>query len=154
MHLRFSEDEFATLIDMISLAAEVSSFNQRPGSENHFANFEALEDKILEKAKNHGFGDIIEIDKERDKHRVTTEYQAASFIQECIDEMRNEVFWEELSFRLAERDLIKRIGELAYTEMSDAERIKKIEPAQRDYWTRFSKNGLNDLHHIAPPGQG
>lgn len=154
MHLRLSEDEFATLIDMVSLAAEISSFNQRPGAEDHLASFENLEDKILEKAKNQGFGDIIEIDPERNKHRVTQDYQTASFIQECIEETRNEIFWEELSFRMAERDLITQIGELEYQSLTDEARIKHIEPRQKQYWERFSKTGLNELHHITPHGQG
>jgi len=111
MHLRLSVDELATLIDMVSLAAEVSSLNQKPGTEEHLASFESLEDKILEKAKTQGFDNIIEIDPERDKHRITTDYQSNSYIQDCIDEMRNEIFWDELSFRLAERDIIKRLGE-------------------------------------------
>jgi len=51
MHLRLSEDELATLIDMVSLAAEISSLNQKPGTEELLASFEALEDKVLEKAK-------------------------------------------------------------------------------------------------------
>jgi len=47
MHLRLSVDELATLIDMVSLAAEVSSLNQKPGTEEHLASFESLEDKIF-----------------------------------------------------------------------------------------------------------
>ncbi len=62
MHLRLSEDEFSTLIDMISLAAEISSLNQKPGNEEHLEAFSKLEDKILERASGIGFADIIEID--------------------------------------------------------------------------------------------
>ncbi len=34
MHLRFTEEELATLVEMISLAAEVASLNRKPGAEN------------------------------------------------------------------------------------------------------------------------
>ncbi|MDP0489488.1 MAG: hypothetical protein Q7Q71_00390 [Verrucomicrobiota bacterium JB023] len=154
MHLRLSEDEFATLIDMVSLAAEISSLNQRPGSEDHFGRFEDLEDKILAKAKEQGFGDIVEIDKERNKHRVTVDYQAASYIQECIEEMRNEVFWEELSLRLAERDLVKEIGEYTYQNLSDEERVNRLTPGQTRYWEQFSKTGVMNVHLVSPRGTG
>ena len=154
MHLRLSEDELATLIDMVSLAAEISSLNQKPGTEEHLAGFEALEDKILEKAKHQGFDKIIEIDPERDKHRITTDYQNGSYIQDCIDEMRNEIFWDELSFRLGERDIIKRIGEARYLKLPEEERAKLIEPLQRAYWVQFSRKGIQDIHLISSRDEG
>lgn len=154
MHLRLSVDELATLIDMVSLAAEVSSLNQKPGTEEHLASFESLEDKILEKAKTQGFDNIIEIDPERDKHRITTDYQSNSYIQDCIDEMRNEIFWDELSFRLAERDIIKRLGEPGYLQLSEEKQVELIEPLQRSYWAQFSRRGLNDIHLVSPREEG
>lgn len=154
MHLRLSVDELATLIDMVSLAAEVSSLNQKPGTEEHLASFESLEDKILEKAKTQGFDNIIEIDPERDKHRITTDYQSNSYIQDCIDEMRNEIFWDELSFRLAERDIIKRLGEPSYLQLSEEKQVELIEPLQRSYWAQFSRRGLNDIHLVSPREEG
>ena len=42
MHLRFTEDELDTLVEMVSLAAEVASWNERPGSEEGVAAYEAL----------------------------------------------------------------------------------------------------------------
>lgn len=154
MHLRLSEDEFHTLIDMVSLAGEVASLNQKPGSEDHLEGFAALEDKILERAKAQGYGDIIEVDPDTNNHRVTADYQSESYIQECIDEMRNEIFWEELSFRLAEREIIRNRGEEAYLNLSEEERIELIAPRQQRYWEGFAKNGLNHIHIIAPAGEG
>jgi hypothetical protein len=154
MNLRLSADEFATLIDMVSLAAEASSLNRKPGSEDQLADFERLEDKILARAKEQGFHDIIEIDPDRDKHRITAEYQAGSFIQECLDEMRNEIFWDELSFRLAERDLIKRIGEEKYLNLTEDKRRETLTAEQAAYWDHFAKEGLNHIHLVAPHGQG
>lgn len=150
MHLRLTEDDFATLIDMVSLAGEVASLNQKPGTEDHLAAFASLEDKILEKAKSQGYGDIIEIDEETNKHRVTANYQSESYIQDCIDEMRNEIFWDEFSYRMAERDVIRKIGETPYLELPEEKKIELIAPLQKNYWEGFSKNGLNQIHKISP----
>ena len=154
MHLRLSEDEFATLIDMVSLAGEIASLNQKPDSQQSLASFVELEDKLLERAKHHGHGDILEVDPDSGKHRVTAQYQAQSCIQDCIDEMRNEVFWDELSYRLAERDLLKRFGKRRYLQLSDVERATAINPLQKAYWEGFSHNGLDQVHQIAPHDQG
>ena len=154
MHLRLAEDEFATLVDMVSLAAEIASLNQKPGTEENLAAFADLEDKILARAKSQGLEDIIEIDAETKKHRVTATYQLNSYIQECIDEMRDEIFWDELAFRLAERDIIQQLGESSYLDLPEEQKVDLIAPKQKQYWEGFSKNGLNQIHQIAPLGQG
>ena len=154
MHLRLSEDEFATLIDMVSLAAEVASLNQKPEAETPLDNFAKLEDKILERAKGQGFKDISEIDPDTQKHRVTASYQSASYIQDCIDEMRNEIFWDELSFRLAEKDIIRKLGEPAYLSLPEKEKLELLAPKQREHWEDFAQQGLKHIHRISPPEMG
>ena len=154
MHLRLSEEEFSTLIDMVSLAAEIASLNQKPGTETELEGFANLEDKILERAKNQGHSKIIEIDPETQKHRVTSEYQTSSYIQECIDEMRNEIFWDELSFRLAEKNVIRKIGESAYFLLSEEKKMEIIVPQQKEYWQGFAQEGIKHVHHINPPEMG
>ena len=109
MHLRFTEEERGALIDMVSLAAEVASLNRRPGAKEKFTRFEELENSILEKENHLGFGDIIEFDEVQQRYRVTTDYLTRSFVQESLDEMRNEIFCEELTLSLAERDVIRKI---------------------------------------------
>ncbi len=154
MHLRITGDELATLIDMVSLAAEVSALNHKPNSQIQLERFAALEDRILERAAGEGFSEIIELDLETQRHRVTEDYQLSSVIQECLEEMRNEVFWEELAFRLGERDVAKEMGESIYLALSEEERQKVVLPVQQRYWEHFSKDGLNNLHQIAPHGEG
>ncbi|MBK1833237.1 hypothetical protein [Roseibacillus ishigakijimensis] len=154
MNLRLSQDEFTTLIDMVSLAAEVASLNQKPGTETSAESFADLEDKILARARAEGYHGIIEVDPDTGKNRVTADYQAGSYIQSCIDEMRNEIFWDELSFRLAERELIREIGENNYLSLPEERRMTRISPLQKRYWDRFTRHGIDHLHEISPPGQG
>lgn len=154
MHLRFSEDEFGTLIEMISLAAEIASLNQKPGTENHLERFANLEDKILARGCSQGYSEIIEVDPETQQHRVTANYLASSYIQDCIDEMRNEVFWEELSFRLAEKEIIHKLGENTYLTLSEKDKIAQVSPRQKEYWEGFAQNGLKHVHQINPPELG
>jgi hypothetical protein len=68
--------------------------------------------------------------------------------------MRNEVFWDELAFRLAERDIMRNLGEQSYLDLAEEKKIELIAPKQKRYWEGFSKNGLNQIHQIAPHGQG
>ena len=154
MHLRFTEDELATLIDMVSLAAEVASLNRRPGAEQSYGRYEELENTLLERASLKGFGEIIEFDEESQRYRITSEHLLKSFVQECLDEMRNEVFWEELTLRLAERDVIRKIGLPAWNALDDEARRVHTEPIEKKYWDEFTKRGIDNLHVIARFGAG
>ena len=154
MHLRLTEQELATLAEMVSLAAWVASWNQREGAEDAFTEYEALEGKILEKAAHSGFGDIIEFDEEQQRYRFSDEQQERSFFQECYDEFRNESFWEELVIRLADRDLIRRIGLKAWRKLSEEERRERTADLEKRYWDEFTRSGVDNLHVISRPGEG
>ena len=149
MHLRFTEEELGALIDMVSLAAEVASLNRRPGAREKFAHFEGLENSILEKVTHLGFGDIIEFDEAQQRYRVSTDYLTRSFVQESLDEMRNEIFWEELTLRLAERDVIRKIGLPAWNSLDEKARRERTSSIEKSYWEEFTTRGIDTLHLIA-----
>ena len=154
MHLRFTEEELTTLVEMVSLAAEVASLNRTPGSEGSFRAYEEFEHTLLEKARLKGLAEIIEFDEETQRHRVSTSYLTKSFVQECLDEKRNEIFWEEITLRLAARDLIRKIGLPAWNQLDEASRRARTEPIERRYWEEFTKKGIDNLHVIARFGAG
>ncbi len=150
MHLRFNDEELSTLVEMVSLASELANLNPNDEGNAGFSRFEAIESKVLESAKLAGMSDIIEYDHTRNKNRVTEKFQQEAFFQKCIDEFRNNVFWEELMIRLTERDLVRELGEHAYLSLSDEERRKKSEPLEKRYWSKFLKQGVNPLFWIEP----
>lgn len=149
MHLRFTEEELGVLIDMISLAAEVASLNRRSGAKERFGSFEELENTILEKVTHLGFGDIVEFDEAQQRYRVSTDYLTRSFVQESLDEMRNEIFWEELTLRLAERDVIRKIGLPAWNSLDEKARRERTSSIEKSYWEEFTTRGIDTLHLIA-----
>ena len=54
MHLRFSDDELATLVEMVSLATEMAALNPNDTGQAGYARFEGIENKVLEAAKSTG----------------------------------------------------------------------------------------------------
>ncbi|MGC6425587.1 MAG: hypothetical protein ACON5H_01165 [Akkermansiaceae bacterium] len=154
MHLRFSEEELATLVEMVSLATDVANINQTESGQLGYTRFEAIEHKILESAKLSGMSEIIEIDPARNKNRVTEKFQKDSYFQKCLEELRNTVFWEELMIRLTERDLIRVMGDKNYLALSEVERAAVTKPLEQRYWDKFVKDGLNPLHWIEAHEKG
>lgn len=148
LHLRFSEEELATLVEMVSLASDVANMNQTEIGQLGYNKFESLEHKILESAKHSGMSDHIEIDPARNKNRVTEEFQKNSYFQKCLEELRNSVFWEELMIRLTERDIVRVMGEQSYLALDETQRTAMTKPLEKRYWDKFHKDGINPLHWI------
>ena len=57
MHLRVSDDELATLVEMVSLATEMAALNPNDGGQAGYARFEEVENKVLEAAKSTGLAE-------------------------------------------------------------------------------------------------
>lgn len=154
MHFRFSQHELETLIQMVSLAATVASWNQKQSAADRVAVFEDLESKILEKAGHSGLGEWIEFDVESQRYRLRPEVEERMFHTECYEEFRNESFWDELAVRLADRDLIRAIGFTEWERIGEEERRKRTAEWEKRYWEEFSKHGVERVAVIAPPGEG
>ncbi len=154
MQIRLSEQELATLAEMVTLAAWVASWNRQEDAELPFSEYEHLESKILAKTANAGLVEMVEFDEASQRYRLSPEYQERSFFQECYDEFRNESFWEELVIRLADRDLIRRIGLKDWRKLSEEERRERTRDLEKRYWDEFTRSGVNNLHVISRPGEG
>lgn len=154
MHLRLSDQELATLVEMVSLAANVGSWNQKESAAERLAAFEDLESKILEKAGHSGLGDWIEFDEERQRFRVKQEIEERLFYHECYDEFRNESFWDELAVRMADRDLARAIGFATWEKLSEEERRARTTAWEKRYWEEFTKHGVDRVVVVTPPGEG
>lgn len=154
MHVRFTDQELATLVEMLSLAANVASWNRKPSADLQLGNFENLESKVLERAAQSGLSDWVEFDEEAQRYRVKPEVEEELFYQECYDEFRNESFWEELAIRLADRDLIRAIGLSAWEALSEEQRRERTEAWEKRYWEEFSQRGVERMAIISPPHEG
>lgn len=154
MHLRLSDQELAILVEMVSLATNVASWNQKDDAQDKVAAFEQFESKILEKAGQAGFGDWVEFDEETNRFQIREEVEEDLFAHECYDEFRNENFWDELAVRLSDRDLVKAIGLPAWEALSEEARRARTTGWEKRYWDEFSKHGVDRVVVMTPPHEG
>jgi hypothetical protein len=154
MHLRLSDQELATLVEMVCLASNVASWNQKPSADLQMVAFETLESKILERAGHTGLAEWIEFDEESQRFKVKPEVEEGLFYHECYDEFRNESFWEELAIRMADRDLVRAIGMPAWEQLTEDERRARTIAWEKRYWEEFAKHGVDHVVVVTPPGEG
>lgn len=154
MHIRFTNDELITLSEMMTLACWATYWNHKPGAEAGVARFDDMLEKILSRLQHNGQGQRVENDSERQRLRLRKDDEDVSFYAQCYDEMRNEIFWEELSARMAERESGKRYGMEKINNMDDEERKQLAEPYVKRFWEEFSKMGISNLHLVAHSSEG
>ena len=154
MHLRLSDQELATLIEMVSLAADVATWNRKDGSQPQAEAFDDLEAKLLSKAAHAGLGELLEFDEEHQRYRMRGDLPQPFFFQECYDEFRNESFWDELAIRLADRDLARAIGHKQWEALTEEERRERTKDIEKRYWDEFTKRGVERVIMLHPPEEG
>jgi hypothetical protein len=64
---------------------------------------------------------------------------------EFIEEHGEDAFWEELTYKLTARDLIREMGEEAFQALPFEERVKKETPYQNKYLDEFEEHGVERL---------
>jgi hypothetical protein len=79
------------------------------------------------------------------KYYPTREYEDAGTDRPFIEEFEEEVFWEELGSRLAQRDLIKEVGIKKIREMDTIERLTAEDEIAEKYHREFASNGIKNL---------
>jgi hypothetical protein len=154
MTFRFSEDELVTLVEVISISAIVVESVTTLELDSKVASIESLESKIFERILEAGHTEIIEYSDDEDYFQLTEEFQKNAFYEECIAEYRQESFWEELVIRLADRDLIERIGQYSWESMSEEERRVQTKETEKRYWAEVSKNGVAHIRLVHPAAEG
>ena len=82
-------------------------------------------------------------------NQSTNEYELTDTAEKAFgddfDDFVEETFWQELLFRLGQRDIINEIGEKDYRKMSEEELEEKHEIAEEKYREEFDRNGIKNL---------
>lgn len=154
MHLRLTDEDLKTMLEMMSLAMWAVSFNRKESATPGIMRYDDMLQRLFKKATETGLSKHIEWNPERQGHCFTKNYEDKAFFTECYDEFRNESFWEELVTRLIERDLMHSLGKAKYNSLSDAHRQELAEPLHKRYWDELMRYGAENFHLISSPHEG
>ncbi len=139
IELKVNEKEFRTLLKLVAIGTWVVNF----GRENIIKEFEYLEQMIYSLAQKKGFSNLVEFDEEASTFLPSEKLEDE--IQGFLDDYNDEIFWHTLAQRLAMRDLVRELGELAIEKMDLKEKLRRMIPIIENYIDEFSKNGIDNL---------
>lgn len=145
MKIHLTKNEYRLLIEMLTMSEWVIHSHQLETSEE-FKQHGNLFQKLLSYYKDFKCEDLVEHDKQDDKYYQTIIDDHQSPVNDLIKEYEDEVFWEELTNRLAKRDLINKHGRKKVSEMDPVERFEGISEMSEKYYEEFSEHGVSHLN--------
>jgi hypothetical protein len=145
MELKLTKSQYETLLRLVYLGNAVANDYR---TDDIDAETDALESLIFGKAHEAGLGKYAEFDE--GEGRTFPTQAAEEAWNPDLDDYRNDVFWDELEYRLADRDLSERYGE-GYDRTMEMAEIERLEnEIVEKYYQEFAKNGVKNLMIVRP----
>lgn len=143
MVVNFSKEQFEILIDMVYIGNWVVNGVRSGVKEDEYKDeYRNLEKYILSLAKDFGFDDLID---DSDGEIYPSRSLEEGEVRDLIDYYDENVFWEELVNRLAERDFFQVYTNDEIMKMSIEKRIEKDQSHYEKYWQEISDYGITRL---------
>lgn len=102
--------------------------------------YEQIEHQMFSYSKDAELGDFVSLDDQYGEYVLSDEVEDK--MQQLIREYDDFTFWQELTYRLAERDLYREIGPVSkLTEQHHERKFQIVE----QYEFEFKKSGLRQL---------
>jgi hypothetical protein len=145
MKIDLTRKEYRDLLDILSLADWVLNAH-KVDADPRTERYRKLEQKFLALAKQMKYENLVAYAPEHSRYFPTKEYEETSSTQTFITEYDNDTFWDELTARLAERDLAWQLGGYDRTRtLSPEELFEKLGELEEYYGEEFARNGLKNL---------
>lgn len=156
MKIDLTRRDYKSLLTVLEIADWVlHAYSSEEPAEG--APLRSLEQKVLALADEFGSGELVEFDPVEQRYWLTREYDELSDATEFIEQFENDSFWDQLTDRLVERDLIRQLGEKALKRLDPEQVAEKSEPYRRLYGEEFLTHGVSRLEILQQamgPGAG
>ena len=137
MKINFTKKQYKHLLDVLYLGEWMA--NASKVEEERVTAYDELLQYVCSFAKDFGYEDIVAYDKTLDGYYPTRQLEEE--LEPLIKENNEDVFWLELSGRLAKRDAVKQGGKL----MDPDTWLKKVFQEEEKYEEEFEQNGIENL---------
>ncbi len=154
MNIEISEEQFERLLKLVYLGNVMINETRKGDKEDpRIREYDEIEEMFLRLAHEKGDTDLVKFDIKTGKFypslALMEDEQAVAFMDRYIDD----IFWEELAARLAERDVWEEIGEEVMSE-SRTRRNPGSTPKPNRSITANSKKAGSTTCASSGPGAG
>ena len=155
MKIDFTQEEYRSLVDLLSLATFMLEGYGRGEDPSKVACF-LMEQKILSYAEDASCRDLVKRDSQSGSYvRKWTKDRSEQVIA-FWDRYNDDCFWEELIIRMAERDFQSTLAveDAGKDTLSNEEKSRRLDELERRYEEEFVANGLGSLVLRNQSGEG
>lgn len=143
MKIDLSKEEYLKLMELIYIGDWVLH-SHIEGEREETKDYQLATQKYLSFAKDFGYEDLV--DESSTGYEVSRQFEDESQAYTHLNQYDNEVFWDELTERLARRDLVIKHGKNVITKVyKDEQLFNELEDIKEKYNDVFSKEGLKNL---------
>jgi hypothetical protein len=154
MNISITDEEYRDLVDILHVSEWVITAHtaeERVPGKRHLA----LIQKLYALAGEAGLGHLVTRDRDAGKYFPAKEHESASPAHGFIDEFVEHAFWDELIYRMSERDAMRQAGGAdGWNALAPGDRSAIEAPIERRYAEEFGRNGIENLAIVEPLGTG
>jgi hypothetical protein len=143
IELKLDRSQYEVLLKLVYLGNWVAN-GIYPSAEQD-GEFNEIEQLVMSKAAEAGLDDLIERDEKTGAFYANSLFENLPDIGELINDYDDETFWDELVWRLTERELNKKYGQSKVAEMSPADRVRAKILLLEHYEKEVQKYGLERM---------
>jgi hypothetical protein len=140
MQIILTKEQYEKLMELVYLGNWVVNSYR---ADDRLDEFDRMAEHVLSFAPSSGYQDRVEFDEFEGRYFPSRKFDEE--LQQYIDEYDDDVFWNTLIERLAERDLIRAHGEETVNRMEWDEYNQKIESLLKKYEKEIDDNGVENL---------
>jgi hypothetical protein len=146
MNIELSEEQFIRLLKLAHLGNYVvNGARESDGEDQKISKYDEIEGFLLKFAYENQCEGLVLYDLKNNKYAPAESLEYDDEMEAFIEEYNEDVFWEELGSRLAERDMMEEMGEEIVLKLDDGERLKVLSEAKEKYFDEFEENGVDNL---------
>lgn len=146
MEIKFTKEELKKLLELLNIADWVLTSQDVEEDERKYSYLKLLQ-RIYKEAYENGMTEEIEFDEEVKEYFPNEEWEERVLAHDFIEEFEDASFWDELVFRLADRDIDRKMN--GKPPKNFEEHVAMFTQIQSKYEEEFEKNNLENLEIVA-----
>lgn len=157
-NISLTREQYFSLLKTVYLGNWMANANKDGSPESkRLQELEDTENVILSYAKQFGYSKYVDDELVNEsQYYPTRAFEEETDVEMLIDEYTEDMFWDELVERLADRDFRKRYSQAQISAMSQEERVNKLYEFIDNWAEEINTNGLDNVGKIewgSSPGQ-
>jgi len=145
MQIEFTKEQFENLLKVVYLGNWMANAIHNGDKDDPInKDFENIENYIFSFAKDFGFEEYVDDeDSKEGKYFPTNDFD--ELVREYIEDYDEDCFWDELFYRMSDRDFQRKYSHAEIAKMEMKERFEKEEPFRQKWDGEINSHGIERL---------